>query len=322
MFIDLYLQFSTLINASTRILIVSHKKPDADALGSNIALSLYLKSIGKDVVSACVDKASKVFDFLPYISEVVTEFEVENFDLVILVDCGAREMAGFSLEGLRVVNIDHHASNDNFGELNIVDPFAASATVIIYRMMKFLGVEIDADMATCLLAGIYGDTGSFMHSNVSKEVWDIAAELTSKGANISVIVKNIFRSRSIGTLKLWGKVLEKAHITENGVVMSVMRDGDYSSLGASPEQLSGVVDYLNMVPNAKYALLLNEDRRGNVKGSLRTKNSDVDLSAIAAQYGGGGHPKASGFSLEGKLEVARNYRVVSDNSDGSYSMEF
>lgn len=322
MFTDLYQKTAALINDSSRIMIVSHRKPDADALGSNIALRIYLESLGKKVISFCVDKPSKTFDFLPGITGFVTEFDPLKVDLVIVVDCGAREMAGFDLDGLRVVNIDHHSSNDSFGEINLLDPLAASATVIVYRFLRFLHVDITEEMATCLLAGIYGDTGSFMHSNVSKEVCDIASDLASKGANISAIVKNIFKNRSVGTLKLWGKVLEKAYVTDNGVVMSVMRDGDYLSLGASPEQLSGVVDYLNMVPNAKYALLLNEDRKGNVKGSLRTKHSDVDLSAIAAQFGGGGHPKASGFMVSGKIEVEKNYKIVSDNSDGSYAMEF
>lgn len=329
MFTDLYQKIGTLINKSAKILIVSHRKPDADTLGANIALKIYLESLDKKVVMACVDKPSKAFVFMPHVSEFVNEFDLATFDLMIIVDCGASKLVGFQTKyeeffttDMVKISIDHHASNDNFGDLNLVDAKAASATVIIYRMLRHLGAPISSEMATCLLAGIYGDTGSFMHSNVSKEVCEIASELTSLGANISAIVKNIFRNRSVGTLKLWGKVMEKAYVTSDGVVISVMKENDYQQVGASPEQLSGVVDYLNMVPNAKFALLLNEDRKGNVKGSLRTKNSDVDLSLIAAEFGGGGHPKASGFMLQGKLEEAVKYKIVSDILGDNKDLEF
>lgn len=315
-----YQDVLTYIGKSEKILVISHRKPDADTLGAAIALRIWLGSLGKEITLACIDEPGQGLEFFPHINEYVTDFDVQNYDLRIIVDAGASYMTNFHLKypdffeaAVPIINIDHHASNDNFGLLNIVDAAAASTTVILYRMFKDLNVNIDADIATCLLAGIYGDTGGFMHSNTDKEVYQISADLMSQGANVKEIIKSLFKSKSLETLKLWGKVLEKVQVTNEGVVMSVVRDEDYEQIGSTPENLSGVVDYLNMVPDAKFAVLLNEDRKGNVKGSFRTRQLDLDLSRIAAVFGGGGHPKASGFMLPGKIQESLKFTIVSDD---------
>jgi len=308
------------IGKSAKILVISHRKPDADTLGAAIAMRIWLGEMKKNVTLACVDEPGLGMEFFPHINEYVSDFNLGDFDLRIIVDAGASYMTNFHLKypdfferDLPVINIDHHASNDNFGLVNIVDPAAPSTTVIIYRMFKELNVEINPDMATVLLAGIYGDTGGFMHSNTDAEVYKISSDLMAKGANVKAIIKSLFKSKSLETLKLWGKVLENVQITGDGVVMSVVKDDDYAQVGSSPENLSGVVDYLNMVPNTKFAVLLNEDRKGNVKGSFRTRQHDLDLSRIAAVFGGGGHPKASGFMLPGKLQENLRYTIVSED---------
>lgn len=316
-----YKDAKKLIDQSENILIVSHRKPDADTLGAALALKIWLAKTGKNITLACVDEPASVFNFLPCVEEFVGEFDINQFQLVIIVDAGASYMTNFHLKypdffktEVPILNIDHHASNDFFGKINIVDPKAASATVLIYRILKFLNIEIDADIATCLLAGIYSDTGAFMHSNTDKEVYEISADLMKKGAAIMTITKSLFKSKSLATLRLWGKVLEKAQVTNDKVVMSVLEDKDFADMGSGPEQLSGVIDYLNMVPDTKFALLVNEDRNGNVKGSFRTRNNEIDVERIAAVFGGGGHPKASGFMLPGRLEKEVRYTIVSDES--------
>lgn len=319
---DNYQEAKSFLNKANNILVISHRKPDSDTLGAAICMRIFLKKLGKEVTLACVNKPSNSFSFFPYINEYVDNFELKNYDRIVIVDSGASYMTEFHFKyenlfksGIPILNIDHHASNDNFGTINIVKPEKASTTVILYEMLTQWGVEIDAEMASCLLTGIYGDTGSFMHSNTNKEVYAISADLMEKGAKIAEISKNLFRKNSLSTLKLWGKVLEKAYITSDNVVMSVIKQDDYETVGAHPENLSGVIDYLSMVPDTKFAVLINEDRKGNVKGSFRTRKEGVDLSRIAAVFGGGGHPKASGFSIPGKLEEEVSYRIV--NSDMS-----
>lgn len=314
----IYKKSRNLIEKAGEILLVSHCKPDADTLGSALAMKIWLERIGKEVTVACMDKPAETFCFLPGINAYVQDFELEEFDLIIVVDAGASYMTGYHLKyenffksNVPIINIDHHSSNDRFGKINIVDPEAASTTVQIYKLLKQWQVEIDGEIATCLLAGIYGDTGGFMHSNTCKEVYEIASDLYFKGAKMADISKAMFRTKPVSMLKLWGKVLEQAYVTSDSVVMSVLKDGDYDEAG--PEQLTGVIDYLNMVPGTKFALLLNEDRKGNVKGSFRTRKSDIDLSRIAAVFGGGGHAKASGFVVPGKLEKESRYSIVSQD---------
>ncbi len=316
------------INKAERILVISHRKPDADTLGAAICTKIVLNKWGKDVVLACVDKPGKTFSFLPHIDEFVNEFELREFDLVIIVDAGASYMTDFHLKyddlfkiDIPIINIDHHASNDMYGTVNIVDPESASTTVILYRMLMHWGEIIDDQIATCLLGGIYGDTGSFMHSNTDQEVFDVAADLMNKGAEIDKIGKSLFRTNSVSTLKMWGKALESATLTDDSVVLSIIKEQDYDDIGTRPEHLSGVVDYLNMVPDSKFAVLINEDREGNVKGSFRTRREGVDLSRIASVFGGGGHPKASGFSIPGKLKEEVRYNIVSDDMSKK-SLEF
>jgi bifunctional oligoribonuclease and PAP phosphatase NrnA len=317
-----YQQLEKEVLKADKILIISHRKPDGDTLGGAISLKIWLDRLKKKTTLACVDRPSNVFGFLPYLDQYVDEFELSDYDLIFIIDSGASYMTNFHLKypnlfetTVPIINIDHHATNDNFGTLNIVDDKAASATIILYRIFKYLELEINSEMATCLLTGIYNDTGSFMHSNTNKEVYEISADLMNNEAKIAEIGKNLFKNRSVSTLRLWGKVLEKTYLTADNVVMSVLRDDDFLTIDSNPEELSGVIDYLNMVPEGKFSVLINEDRKGNVKGSFRARDSEVDVARIAAVFGGGGHKKASGFSVPGKLKEQISYSIVSsDNS--------
>lgn len=325
---NLYDKARKLIDEAQNILIISHRKPDSDTLGAAVCLKILLNKKQKNSTLACIDKPKSPFLFLPHINEFVDEFDLNLFDLIIILDAGASYMTNFHIKypnffksNIPILNIDHHASNDNYGTVNIVDSVSASTTVILYKMFKYLNINIDENMATCLLTGIYGDTGSFMHSNTNSEVFTIASDLMQKGAKVNEINKSLFKNNSVSTLKLWGKVLEKAFVTSDKVVMSVIGDQDYNDVGADPDQLSGVIDYLNMVPDSKFAVLINEDRTGHVKGSFRTRNDGIDLSRVAAVFGGGGHPKASGFSIPGKLQAEIKYNIVTDNLSKK-SLEF
>jgi len=311
---ELYEKLWGRVKKAQNILVIGHRKPDGDALGSMCAVKIWLSKLGKNVKLACVDKASKRYNFLPFIDGIKDEITPSEHDLVIVLDCGAHYMTGFHAlypEILRdCINIDHHASNDNFGGINIVDHDSASATMILYDIFTYLNVEITPDMATCLLAGIYNDTGSFMHSNTSREVYFVAGELLRKGAQISRMIKSLFRTNSVPTLKMWGKAFERAKVTDGNFLLSVLKEEDFGD-GKDSDQVSGAIDYLNMVPGVDFAFLIKEES-GNVKGSLRTKRDDLDLSEIAKLYGGGGHPKASGFVIPGKIEQNVHYKIVSE----------
>ena len=308
-----------LIDHAEKILLISHRRPDGDTLGANIALHLYLQELGKQTTLACIDIPSERYSFLPDIHRFVREFNFRDYDLIIVSDAGARYMTLFHTiypdifaGDVPVLNIDHHASNDNFGCVNMVDPVCPSTTVLIYRWFVFLNVKISPGIATALLTGIYNDTGSLMHSNSTEEVFHQSADLVSKGAKVNTIARSMFRNDSYNTLKLWGRVLENMSITDDNVCMSVLTMKDFQDCGANPDDSGGVIDLLNAVPDTRYSVLLAEDGKGSIKGSFRTRRNDVDLSVLAATFGGGGHKKAAGFTLSGHIQKETFWKIITD----------
>jgi bifunctional oligoribonuclease and PAP phosphatase NrnA len=308
--------------SAQKILLIAHKKPDGDTIGACLSLMHLLENnFGKNVDVACVDKPVERYEFLSGVTRFQKEFDYKEYDLIVVCDAGAHYMTDyhkiypgiFSGKDVPVANIDHHASNDDFGNINIVDNNAASTTLILYRFFKWLDVSlITPDIATCLLIGIYNDTGGLMHSNSTKEVFEISAELTKRGAKAFIVSKSLFRETPLSTLKLWGRVFKNVKVNEDGVAMSVISDKDFEECGAKQDELSGVVDVVNSVPGIKFSVVLNEDGQGHVKGSFRTPREDVDLSEIAGVFGGGGHRKAAGFMMPGHIEKEVKWKIVSD----------
>lgn len=308
-----------LIERSEKILLISHRRPDGDTLGASIAIHLLLQSMGKQTTLACIDVPSDRYAFLPDIRTFVREFDFRQYDLIIVSDAGANYMTQFHtiypdiFSGeVPVLNIDHHASNDNFGTINMVDPVAPSATVLIYRWFQFMKVHLTPSIATALLTGIYNDTGSLMHSNTTEEVYQQAADLVAHGARVNTIARSMFRTNSLSSLKLWGRTLENMTVSSEGVCMSVLTMRDFEESGAHPDESGGVIDLLNAVPDTKYCLLLAEDGKGNIKGSFRTRRDDVDLTILAGNFNGGGHKKAAGFSIPGTIEKETMWKIITD----------
>ncbi|MBU0727060.1 bifunctional oligoribonuclease/PAP phosphatase NrnA [Patescibacteria group bacterium] len=305
-----------LIENSNKILIIPHKSPDGDTMGSALGLYQLFKNLGKEPEVRCFDPPPLVFSFMPNVEQVKVDLEDLDYDSIFIVDAGASHLTGFNEsypelfdKSLNVVNIDHHGSNDFFGKYNLVVTDSASATAIVYEMILQLGLEIDRHIATCLLTGIYTDTGSFMHSNTTAEVMKISARLLAKGANLRSISKDIFNTTKVSTMRLWGRVMKNAYQTSDQVTMSIVTNKDFEDTGADYSEMTGAVDYVNAVPSAKYSVILTE-RGDKVKGSLRTLRDEVDVAEIAAAYGGGGHTKAAGFTIPGKLEKEIRWKVV------------
>ncbi len=303
-------QIKELVENATNIAIISHKNPDGDSVGANLALKNALKSLGKNAVSFAKDPIPASTEFLKGALEFQTELNPGEFDLVFAVDCGAAYMMKYEIDHpelldkskTMLINIDHHPSNEHFGVVNVVDPSAAATVAIVFFLIQYLGAKITPEIATCLMNGLYSDTGSFRHSNTDPITLKIASNLVAKGADYKRIVKSQFHHNRINQLKLWGRVLSRARLNEKGATVSAVTERDFADLGANPEDLSGVIDYLNSVPNSKFCILLAEDQRGNIKGSFRTQDDMIDLSKIAGIFGGGGHKKAAGFTIPGKLE--------------------
>ncbi len=309
------------INKAKTILIIPHKAPDGDTIGSALGLYQSLISMGKDPTVACIDEPAPVFNFMPNIEKVKVGVDHIDYDLIFVLDAGATHLTGYNEiypelfdKTRQVINIDHHPTNDYYGKYNLVVDNAAATTMIIYEMMMALKMPFDRYAATCLLTGIYTDTGSLMHSNTSAEVLYIASRLLAKGADLRSISKEIFNTTKISTMHLWGRVLKNIYQTPDKITMSVVTKKDFEESRADYSEMTGVVDYVNSVPNSAYSVILTE-KDDVVKGSLRTLNNDVDVSSIAGGYGGGGHKKAAGFTLKGHLEREIRWKVVASKTE-------
>ncbi len=298
-----------LLMAAHNILIISHRSPDADSVGANLAMKETLEAMGKKVQSACADPVPSNCVFLKDADRYINDFNSADYDLIVTVDCGSHELMKFHLKKpelldrtkTTLINIDHHPSNDFFGNVNIVMDQAPATCFILYLFFTYCGWGISKDCATDLLHGLYYDTGSFMHSNTSADTYRIAARLKAHGADHERCVKEQFHTSSISKLRLWGRALSRVSMNSKNAVVAAITERDFREENTEPEDLSGLINYINSVPDSRFCVLLTEDMKGNIKGSLRTQNEDIDLTQIAGLLGGGGHKKASGFTVPGKL---------------------
>jgi len=306
-----------LIDASNNILLTMHERMDGDDGGSVLALANHLEKQGKNVTCAIKQGVPPALKFLPGSHKILDDIDHENFDLLITFGCSnLRRIGSLKIENLKlkIINIDHHPDNENFGDLNIVDPKKSSVAELVYDFFVHHNWHIDKDIATCLLTGIITDTGSFQHSNTESSTLKAAGELMKKGALAGSIIEETYKNKDIKTLKAWGRALSDLHYDpKRKIIYSVITQTDLTELGQLPQSaFEGMAETLNTYPEAKFAMFLRQE--GDIiKGSLRTdpfKHSDV--SAIAKIFGGGGHKMAAGFSVAGKLvrDEAGKWRVV------------
>jgi phosphoesterase RecJ-like protein len=294
-----------LIKKSEKIFLTTHEGTDGDDLGSLLALKFFLTQIGKQAESAVKGGVPNNLVFLPGSSQVKDHFEEKDFDLIIIFGCNKLERTGFGQlkkQTASMINFDHHPDNSNFATINIVDAKTSAVAELVYYFLKFADAEINKEIATVLLTGIFTDTGGFKHSNTTAEALEVAAELLKKGARIDKIALQTMGRKRPTAIRAWAKGLENARFDpEKRMVFSVLAEDDLKEIGASDEDLDGFVELLNNMPQARFALLLRQDGEV-VKGSLRSEpHKKVDVSKIARSFGGGGHKLASGFKLKGKI---------------------
>ncbi|MDP3685550.1 MAG: bifunctional oligoribonuclease/PAP phosphatase NrnA, partial [bacterium] len=297
-----------LLRASERILVTTHRYPDGDAVGSLLGMTIGLRASGKKVTAHTPTPPPEFLSFLPGFSTMTqTGDSVWKHDLVIALDHSELYRTGLErelLEGRRpVIAIDHHATADRKASVALIAPEAAATAEMLEALLPNLELPVTAEIATCLFTGIVTDTGSFQHPNTSTRGLAAAARLAEHGADLRAITAHIFGGRSLASLRIAGRALERLTVNpETGVVLSVLKKADLEECEATPEDLSGVVNLLNTIPEASFSLLLTEIEEGKIKGSLRSEpEAAVDVSSIAQRFGGGGHRLASGFEIAGRL---------------------
>ncbi len=310
----------TLLKAEN-ILIISHKNPDGDTLSSACALMQYLRQIDKPHLAFCATSISQNLAFLPQIEYFVTDpliFQNHRFDTIVVFDSGDLFYAGVD-EHLRtlpysptLINIDHHPTNEFYGHHNLVRPEAASTTEILYRFFKINDLKIDKYIATCLLTGIVTDTAHFSNPATTAEALKIAAELLRLGANLNLIRGWTLKNKSLTGLKLWGRVLSRLQKNEKyELAFTILTKDDRQEFDLPDEEVEGLTNFLNNLGEAKIVCLLKEGEDDIIKVSLRTSDPEIDVSQLAKSFGGGGHAKAAGFSVRGRLiETSEGWKVI------------
>jgi len=298
-----------------RVLAIGHENPDADALGAALAIGLLVEALGGRATVAAADAVPDLYRFLAGSDLVRTDPEPDIvYDLVVLCDCGDvsrvgairdRNEALFARTPL--LTIDHHASNDGSGDLAWIDPGAAATCEMVALLATRLGVPLTAGegrLAAALTAGIVMDTATFAHPNATARTLQVAAALVEAGAPLSEISRHLYRTKPDAQLALFGRVLGRLQSHADGLVIaSAMELADLVATGASSEHSEGIIDILAHSETAEVALLLKE-RDGATRLSVRTKPGGVDATALCGLWGGGGHARAAGASLDLPLAEA------------------
>ena len=317
--INEFRQFKDRLDKAKNILLVVHKKPDGDTLGSGCALGGYLKKLGTDFKIFSASPLPADFEFLPFTDYITGDANAwsKDLDLIIILDSSNLKYAGVDEEISRLnprpflVNIDHHASNSLFGSANIVKTDAASTTEIIYGFFRDLHIPLDADIATCLLNGMMTDTMTFHNAATTASVIEASSRLLAHGAKFRDISRHIFFNKNLSVLKLWGKAL--ANLSADNpwnIAVTFITQEDLKEAGLEENESTGLANFLNTL-DARAVMVLTEQSDGTLKGSLRTTRANVDVMSLAKFFGGGGHKKAAGFTVNGKIEkTAGGFRIV------------
>ena len=304
------------IRAARRVLAVSHENPDADTLGATLAVARLVEAMGGAADAVCTDPLPPLYDFIVGVERFRTDpAEGAAYDLVVISDCGSLERigevgvrhAGLFARLPRVI-IDHHASNDASGEADWIDPGAAATCEMVALLAGRLGVGLDAGegaLAAALMAGIVMDTATFAHPNATPRTLVVSAALVEAGAPLSDISRRLYRTKPDAQLRLFGIVLDRLESADDGrIVWSSLTEADIAATGADRAHSEGIIDLLSQAEAAEVTILFKQ--AGNAtRVSVRTKPGGVDATVLTGTFGGGGHARAAGASVEAPLDEAR-----------------
>lgn len=295
-----------LIRAAERIALATHVSPDPDAIGSMVGLRHGLSMLGKHVLMLCDDPVPTQLDFLPGWEQVCRSAAADfNPELLVGIDASDAERLGTASQalisrGLPVLNVDHHITNVNYGQVNLVLPNAASCAEVVLSILDALSVPLGDAVATCLMAGLVGDTRGFATSSVTPDTFRVAARLVDGGADIANIAEHVINRHSLDTLRLWGLALSDIH-ADVDVVWVAISVAERNHAGIRDISDTGLSSLLLSIPEAKISVVFVEQDDGSVSISMRA-HPGFDVARVALSLGGGGHALASGCTIPGPLD--------------------
>ena len=301
------------IKKSKNIVIVTHENPDGDAVGSSLAMYHALKGLKKNV-DIIIPEYAKCFNELPGIDEVIKESD-KVYDLAISLDAATDKLLNVWVKYFREADqrivIDHHSTNTMFGDINYVDLSAPACAQVVYMLIRHYRWKITPEIGTCIMAGIITDTGGFQYSGVSKDTFNIAAELLDVGVNISKVYKKVFDTKTRSSFELRRIAIDRMEFLEDGkIAFTYVTNEDERKVNAGVGDYEGIVSEGRSVESVEVSIFLHELKDGEFKISLRS-NSYVNVSDVCIMFGGGGHIRAAGAKMTADPLVIRD-KVVNE----------
>lgn len=307
-------KFISLIEQSSNFLIAAHANPDGDSISSQLALALVLTRIKKKVRIWSVFPVPFNYTFLPGKEYWKTPPYNKNYksDVIIILDSTDEERLDNSIvikmrNTSWIINLDHHISNKQYADINIVDVKASSCGEIIYGILKRLGIEITKDIAECIYVSMLTDTGGFRYRNTTTKVHRIIAELMETGIPVEKIFNNVYGNIPIKKIRLLTSGLNSLFFAyDNRVSGMILTREMFYKTGSSDNDVEGLIDSIRIISGVEIALLFIESVKKNIiKISLRSNNENLDVNKLAKKFGGGGHPTASGAKVKGTLDKVK-----------------
>ena len=301
------------IKKSKNIVIVTHENPDGDAVGSSLAMYHALKGLKKNV-DRIIPEYAKCFNELPGIDEVIKESD-KVYDLAISLDAATDKLLNVWVKYFREADqrivIDHHSTNTMFGDINYVDLSAPACAQVVYMLIKHYRWKITPEIGTCIMAGIITDTGGFQYSGVSRDTFNIAAELLDAGVNISKVYKKVFDTKTKSSFELRRIALDRMEFLEDDkIAFTYITNEDERKVNAGVGDYEGIVSEGRSIEGVEVSIFLHELKDGEFKISLRS-NSYVNVSDVCIMFGGGGHIRAAGAKMTADPLVIRD-KVVNE----------
>ncbi len=305
-------QIAELLRTKQRFVVMSHFRPDGDALGCTLAMGLCLQQLGKDVTMWNEDGCLEKFTFLPG-SESVSQpsGEPQSFDVALVLDTAVKDRVGKCLASVAHadvwVNIDHHISNPRFGDLNYIDSTSPATGQILFELFRQCGLPLTYEMADNLYVAISTDTGSFQYPSTTARTYEIGAELVKLGVKVGELSQRIYESYPRRRIELLKSLLNNLSFTSNDRVASFSLTQEVSKgLGVLPEDNEGLIDTIRAVQGVIVAAFFEELEDGRVRVSLRSKDAKLtDVCKVAQTFGGGGHTLAAGIRMTGPVDAAK-----------------
>ena len=308
------------IAARRRFVISSHARPDGDAIGSQLAMAYALRALGKQVRIVNADPASPPLMAFPGVADIEIATAVDGeYDAALIMECG--DLARTGVEGLDrsfVVNIDHHPGNTGYGQINWFDSSAAACGEMVYDLVGALGVPLSCEIATHVYLAILTDTGSFHYSSISPRTFEICRATLEAGVNPVLVARHVYDSNSMGRLRLFGAVLNAMQLDASGrIAILYLDDAMARAAGGTYEDTEGLINLPLTVKEIQAVVFFKRLEGDQYRVSMRSKH-DIDIGAVAKEFGGGGHKNAAGCSAAGPIDGLQKLFVerVADEVSG------